>query len=379
MADTKEGIKRVIQFARFNLPADVQKRILDMIPDDDVKVKQEDDVKVKQEDNGARAASFTGIDGRNVGGSRGTKRVGGNGGDGYDSSSSDDESDNSSTTSSDDLFSTSSGIRVKVGGDDTSTTSIDVSDGNFNEKGEAANGSFMAVCATAAALGAAAAGSASLIQHVMDSRRTRKDYEYIEYFRNINGCKWVADMIAMISSIADELPHDLLHPSARLHIRKCLRRRQRLRRRNARSWTTKNIAVNNYLQQQYGAQITWTDLVDPGLVAIAHMACHDAAKLMPRLRGLHMVHVIEYVKNQGTVEQEFFSFFCGVLASTWRFNSVMAAKPYKTRYEHAAVLLALRNANSRLVNYCINKDTLKYEERPPAPTNLRQLIDMRRW
>jgi hypothetical protein len=204
-------------------------------------------------------------------------------------------------------------------------------------------------------------------EHGMAMQDVKDDYEYIEYFRNIAGLEWVADMIAMTARLAGELPHDLLHPSARSRIQQRLEGGQ-YADRNARQ-----REVQNELSQLPGG-ITWTTLVDPGLVAIANMACHDAAKLMPRLRGLRMDHVNTYARQQDTYAREFMSFFCGVLASTWRFNSVMAAQPYKTKNEHAAVLLALHNANSRLTDYCICNDVLVYKQRDPPPTNLSQLI-----
>ena len=204
-------------------------------------------------------------------------------------------------------------------------------------------------------------------EHGMATQDTKDDYEYIEYFRNIAGCRWVGDMIAMTARLAGELPHDLLHPSARSRIQ------QRLEGGQYADRQARQREVENELGQLPGG-ITWTTLVDPGLVAIADMACHDAAKLTPRLRGLRMDHVTRFVRQQGSNTREFMSFFCGVLASTWRFNSVMAAQPYKTKNEHAAVLLALRNANSRIADYCMHNDALMYKERDAPPEDLRQLI-----
>lgn len=204
-------------------------------------------------------------------------------------------------------------------------------------------------------------------EHGMATQGMKDDYEYIEYFRNITGLMWVADMIAMTARLAGELPHDLLHPSATSRIK------QRLEEGQYASRTIRQKEVVKALEGMSNS-ITWTTLVDPGLVAIADMACHDAAKLMPRLRGLCMKHVTAYAEKQGKHTREFMSYFCGVLASTWRFNSVMAAQPYKTKNEHAAVLLALHNANSRLTDYCISDDALMYEQRDPPPENLKQLI-----
>ena len=204
-------------------------------------------------------------------------------------------------------------------------------------------------------------------EHGMATQGMKDDYEYIEYFRHIDGCRWVADMIAMTARLAGELPHDLLHPSATSRIKQRLEEGQ-YADRNARQREV--VAA----LEELSVDITWTTLVDPGLVAVADMACHDAAKLMPRLRGLRMDHVNTYARQQDTYAREFMSFFSGVLASTWRFNSVMAAQPYKTKNEHAAVLLALHNANSRLTDYCICKDELVYKQRDPPPANLSQLI-----
>ena len=204
-------------------------------------------------------------------------------------------------------------------------------------------------------------------EHGMATQDIKDDYEYIEYFRHIGGYRWVADMIAMTARLAGELPHDLLHPSATSRIKQRLEEGQ-YADRNARQREV--VAA----LEELSVDITWTTLVDPGLVAVADMACHDAAKLMPRLRGLRMDHVNTYARQQDTYAREFMSFFSGVLASTWRFNSVMAAQPYKTKNEHAAVLLALHNANSRLTDYCICNDVLVYKQRDPPPATLSQLI-----
>lgn len=204
-------------------------------------------------------------------------------------------------------------------------------------------------------------------EHGMATQGMKDDYEYIEYFRNIAGLRWVADMIAMTARLAGELPHDLLHPSATSRIK------QRLEEGQYADRTFRQKEVVAALEGSSG-DITWITLVDPGLVAVADMACHDAAKLMPRLKGLRMDHVNTYASQQDNYAREFMSFFCGVLASTWRFNSVMAAQPYKTKNEHAAVLLALHNANSRLTDYCISHDVLMYDQRDPPPATLSQLI-----
>jgi len=204
-------------------------------------------------------------------------------------------------------------------------------------------------------------------EHGLATQDTKDDYEYIEYFRNIAGSEWVGDMIAMTARLAGELPHDLLHPSARSRIQ------QRLEGGQYASRQARQREVEIELGQLSGG-ITWITLVDPGLVAVADMACHDAAKLMPRLRGLRMDHVATYAGQQGGNTREFMSFFCHVLASTWRFNNVMAAQPYKTKNEHAAVMLALRNASSRIADYCMHNAALMYKERDAPPEDLRQLI-----
>tara|TARA_Y100000310_G_scaffold154911_1_gene154418 strand:- start:28 stop:399 length:372 start_codon:yes stop_codon:yes gene_type:complete len=86
-----------------------------------------------------------------------------------------------------------------------------------------------------------------------------------------------------------------------------------------------------------------------------------------------MEHVNRYASASSDPEERtsmFLNFFCCIVASIWRFNSVMAAQPYKTKNEHAAVLLALKTASHRLNDYAITADEIRYEPMPTPPTDL---------
>jgi len=206
--------------------------------------------------------------------------------------------------------------------------------------------------------------------HELASEETKNDYEYIEYFRRVFGgtYKHVAKMIALTARFAGELPHDLINPTIRTRIEERLSAGQYADR--AQREREVETAITNTVQ---GA-IDWKTFADPGLVANADIACVDTAHMLPRLQGLTMEHVNAYVRSSDVRPSMFMNFFCDVMACTWRFNSVMAAQPYKTKYEHGAVILALKAASQRFRDYELVHDRIKYSPRTP-PQTLGELID----
>jgi len=204
--------------------------------------------------------------------------------------------------------------------------------------------------------------------HELASEETKNDYEYIEYFRTIFGgaYKHVAQMIALTARFAGELPHDLIHPTVRARIEERL--------------STGQYAARAQREQEVEAAITslgavdWKMIADPGLVANADIACVDTAHMLPRLHGMTMEHVNTYARSSDVRATMFMNFFCDVIATTWRFNSVMAAQPYKTKNEHAAVILALKAASQRFRDYALESEQIKYSPRIP-PKTLGEMID----
>ena len=205
-------------------------------------------------------------------------------------------------------------------------------------------------------------------EHELGNEEEKNDYEYIDIVRNIyrGRYSYVARLIALTARYADELPHDLLHPSTRLRIKKRL---------DEGGYVSEAIRVQEVEREfDENGGCTWEDLVDPGLAGNARIACSELAQMLPRLHGLTIRHVIDYVSSANANEQHacFFDFFCAVVAFTWRFNSVMAAQPYKTKYEHEAVQQGLRTASHRLRDYCLVHNTIHHNARMP-PRSLSEL------
>jgi len=206
--------------------------------------------------------------------------------------------------------------------------------------------------------------------HELASEENRNDYEYIEYIRLIYGGTYahVGKMIALTARHAGELPHDLIHPTVRTRIENRLHAEGH----------ADPISRLRDVQTELGriGNITWETFVDPGLACNARIACNDIANLLPRLWGMNMSHVVAYSTRMGTSEHAdmFTDFFCSVVACTWRFNSVMAAQPYKTKNEHAAVQLALKVASQRLRDFALVGGSITHDPRRP-PGSLAEARD----
>ena len=111
---------------------------------------------------------------------------------------------------------------------------------------------------------------------------------------------------------------------------------------------------------------TWKDFVDDGLIGNARVACHEMSTLLPGMRGVTLPAVMDYVQNNDEDAQAFLDFFCSLVASVWRVNSVMAAQPYKTKYEHEAVLRSLQFSCQRFYHYqFFNQKIIKHLQTPP--------------
>lgn len=203
--------------------------------------------------------------------------------------------------------------------------------------------------------------------HELASAETKSDYEYIDHIGRIYNSKFknIAKMIALTARYAGELPHDLIHPTTRLCIDSKLSRGQ--------------YAAQADRDREVEAAINaitdapdWETFVDPGLACNARIACSDIASRLPRLHGMKVKHALEYMDEAAPDAATFTDFFCAVIACTWRFNSVMSAQPYKTKYEHASVQQALRIASLRLTDFAMDGDQIRYRARK-APTSLAEL------
>ena len=199
-------------------------------------------------------------------------------------------------------------------------------------------------------------------EHELGNTEEKNDYEYIQLIENIfaGRFKYVSQLILLTSRYAGELPHELIHPFTR----------QKIQSRLAQSdYATENIRVKE-VESELTESCAWQDLVDPGLAGNARIACDEIAQTLPRLRGLNINHVIEFVRNVNDDEhkQTFLDFFCAVTAFAWRYNSVMAAQPYKTKYEHEAVQKGLRDAALRLKNFALENGAVLYAPRQPPKT-----------
>ena len=199
-------------------------------------------------------------------------------------------------------------------------------------------------------------------EHDLSTAESADDYEYIELIGEIFNRKYehIGRLIALTARYAGELPHDLIHPSTRRRIRQRLEQGE---------YASTDIRIHE-VEQEIGTNHSWETFVDPGLAGNARIACTEVSNVLPRLAGMDMNHVNRYASNVAGDERQaaFIDFFCAVVACTWRFNSVMAAQPYKTKYEHEAVVKALRIATNRLREYSLHNDQIQYTPRQPPRT-----------
>lgn len=202
--------------------------------------------------------------------------------------------------------------------------------------------------------------------HELASFETKSDYEYIDLIGRINQgqYKHIAKMIALTARYAGELPHDLIHPTTRRRIE------DRLRRGQYANAVDRSREVEAAITEMGGT--TWETFVDPGLACNARIACSDIANRLPRLHGINVTHALNYMSGNAAHADMFTDFFCAVIACTWRFNSVMSAQPYKTKYEHASVQQALRIASLRLADFLLDRDEITHCARKP-PRNVSEL------
>ena len=203
-------------------------------------------------------------------------------------------------------------------------------------------------------------------EHDLGNAEEKSDYEYIELMGIIFGGRfqYISRLLALTARYAGELPHDLIHPFTRQKIQTRLKQTE---------YATLTERVNE-VQDVLTNTCIWQDLVDPGLAGNVRIACDHVSRLLPRLHGLNLNHVFAYVDNVTNDEdrQRFLDFFCAVTAFVWRNNSVMAAQPYKTKYEHEAVQKGLYDASMRLKDYCLSGNVIYYRPRQP-PRSMQEL------
>jgi hypothetical protein len=203
--------------------------------------------------------------------------------------------------------------------------------------------------------------------HELASAETKSDYEYIDHIGRIyrGQYKHIAKMIALTARYAGELPHDLIHPTTR----QCIDTKLNQGQYSAPADRDREVeAAINALP----GTTTWETFVDPGLACNARIACSDISSRLPRLYGMGVTHAMNYMRTNTPDAATFTDFYCAVIACTWRFNSVMSAQPYKTKYEHASVQQALRIASLRLTDFAMDGDQIMYRARKP-PTSLAEL------
>ena len=203
--------------------------------------------------------------------------------------------------------------------------------------------------------------------HELASAEIKGDNEYIDNIGRIfrGQYKHIAKMIALTARYAEELPHALIHPATRASIE------ARLSRGQYTAQADRDREVEAAINALPGRP-TWETFVDPGLAGNARIACSDISSRLPRLYGMNVNHALAYMDGNTTAADTFADFFCAVIACTWRFNSVMAAQPYKTKYEHGAVQQALRIAALRLTDFAMYDDQIKHSPRKP-PGSLAEL------
>ena len=201
--------------------------------------------------------------------------------------------------------------------------------------------------------------------HELARDETQSDHEYIDYIKHIKDGRFqhIARMIALVARYAGELPHDLIHPSTRQLIHKEV------------DTSDTKLARNAKVEQMCDTyQWTWEDFVDPGLAGNARIACYDIGQELPRLRALNLDHVMNTMTFEPSTEYTnmFTDYFCAVVAARWRANSVLAAQPYKTKNEQAAVMVALHESSKRLCEYALSNQRVLYMPRE-HPTTLAEL------
>lgn len=220
--------------------------------------------------------------------------------------------------------------------------------------------------------------------HILRDEREREiaesgledDYKYIQYLRDIHNGRYehIARLIALTARTAGELPHDLIHPSTRNRIK------QRIEREGMADDALLLQAIANEVDQICVpvGQSAWEELVDPGLVSNARIACYDIGQRLPRLRGMDMQHVLNTAAGYRQSNEKirmFIDYFCAVVAARWRANSVLGSEPYKTGNQHTAVQQLLMDASHRLCEYTLREDRVVYARRP-HPTRLSELRDL---
>ena len=207
-------------------------------------------------------------------------------------------------------------------------------------------------------------------EHELATDETQSDHEYIEYIRLIQGGRYkhIARMIALVARYAGEVPHELIHPTTRQIIRDGVDTSDS---RQARLSKVEDLCARY--------QWTWEDFVDPGLAGNARIACYDIGQQLPRLRAITLYHVMNTMKAPANSESEhmFTDYYCAVVAARWRANSVLAAQPYKTKNEQAAVVVALHESSRRLCDYALQGQQVVYSPRY-HPRTLAELRDSAR-
>ena len=183
-------------------------------------------------------------------------------------------------------------------------------------------------------------------------RDVHDDDSLVRHIYECKGGKSIASLISLTARFAGELQHNLIHPTLR------------------RDW--KSAPTENDQQKLVQKTATrWTDVVDPGLVGNARIACKNIANEFPHdLGSLTVEHILKGNVNNAI------EIFCAVVAARWRANSVFSAGPYKTGKEQQAVLYALNEAILLFRNYKINSsDELEYNSNYKKPP--RTLYELR--
>jgi hypothetical protein len=95
---------------------------------------------------------------------------------------------------------------------------------------------------------------------------------------------------------------------------------------------------------------------------------------------MDMRHVMKMVAGTKPDEHSciFMDYFCAVVASRWRANSVLAAQPYKTKNEQEAVMLALHESSRRLCDFAFTGTQVTWCPRihPGSLAELRGMDDL---
>lgn len=203
--------------------------------------------------------------------------------------------------------------------------------------------------------------------HALSASELQHDHDYISYIGSVFGGRYkhVSTLVALTARFAGEVPHDLIDTRA---FKVC---QERLSQGNYASYHIRVRELEDAITRVF-PQHSWETFVDAGLVGNTQIACHELATMLPGLHGLNMSHVIEFITRDETHGNIFLDFFCSVTASVWRLNSVMAAQPYKTKYEHEAVLRSLQFSCRRFADFVLVDNHIQHRPRP-VPTSLQQL------